>query len=99
MDWRILEWVTIAVMATLLVLGVWMVTGAPRRARSGARRTGTFLILIALSSLIGQLPHKLGLSHSIQLALDPLALLFAVAGLIVVTGSWRARRGKQQEQG
>jgi hypothetical protein len=93
-----LEWVTIAVMAALLVLGVWMVTRASRRARPDARRTGTFLILISLSSLANQLPHKLGWSHAIQLTLDPIALLLAVAGLVVVTGIWRARRGEQQER-
>ncbi|MEV8527409.1 hypothetical protein AB0451_25190 [Streptomyces sp. NPDC052000] len=87
-------------MASLLVLGVWMSTGRSRRDRPGARRNGSFLILISLSSLASQLPHKLGWSHSIALALDPVALLLAVAGLVVVlTGPWRKRRGKQQVSG
>ena len=97
MEWRILEWATLVVMAALLVLGV-MATGTSRRGRPGARRNGT-LILISLSSLAGQLPHMLGWPHSIALALDPAALLLAVAGLVVVTGPWAGRRSKQQERG
>ncbi|MFF0134725.1 hypothetical protein ACFYTG_55835 [Streptomyces mirabilis] len=99
MEWRILEWATLVVMAALLVLGVRMATGTSRRGRPGARRNGTFLILISLSSLAGQLPHMLGWPHSIALALDPAALLLAVAGLVVVTGPWAGRRSKQQERG
>lgn len=82
-------------LGVLAALGVRMAAGTSRQGRPGARRTGTFLILVSLSSLANQLPHRLGWSHPVELALDPLALLLGVAGLVVVTGPWRARRSKQ----
>jgi hypothetical protein len=98
MVWQILDWVTIAGLLALLILGIRMATRPEPEDDSESRSNGTLLILSAIAGLAIRLPHLLGWPRSIQLALEIPAVLLIIVGFFMLPGLKRRRHDRQQNR-
>jgi hypothetical protein len=92
MVWQISNWVTIAFIVGILMLGIRMAAGPRRQGRPPTHRGGILLISSALAGLALRLPRTLGWPQSVRIALAIPAVLVLLIGFFMIPGVKRPRR-------